>query len=275
MSSCSEENRGSQLLKILFGELAPEVSLPPTVSIEAPASVQQIHAAAYLYENTNTLITLDEFRLETTSQGKCLTLTTPARRFHAEYYADGLLTREGDTRTIHYVFTATTAIANFHFEVQQPVGAMDFVSDPMPVSIEKRGDNLSYAHYPIETLTAGTSRSLRVSYRRTTDILSFDATHGTAESFSSPSVSTVASTRLPLEWSAALVGSFFLGVGLGYFVRDRLCRRYPGSALHTGPVRHDPAANYCYRCGARLYSKALYCHLCGTPRHNIPTETAN
>ncbi|MGC8878622.1 MAG: hypothetical protein ACP5R2_05315 [Anaerolineae bacterium] len=264
-----------EVLVIYQGELAPEVSLPATVSIEVPASVQQIHAVAYLDENINTLITLDEFRLEAISQSKRLTLTTPARRFHAEYYANGLLTRDGDRRTIHYVFTATMAIANFHFEVQQPVGAMEFVSDPMPVSIEKRGDNLSYAHYPVEILTAGTSRSLRVSYRRATDILSFDATHRTAQGFTSPSVSTVASTGLPLEWSTALVGSFFLGAGLGYFMRDRLRRRHPGGALHTGPVRHDPAAHYCYRCGARLYPKALYCHLCGTSRRNMPTETAN
>lgn len=264
-----------EVLAIYQGELAPEVSLPATVSIEVPASVQQMHAVAYLDENTNTLITLDEFRLEVTSQGKRLTLTTPAQRFHAEYYADDLLTREGDTRTIHYVFTATMAIANFRFEVQQPLGALDFVSDPMPVSMEKRGDSLFYAQYPVEMLTAGASWSLRVSYRRTTDILSFDATHRTVESFSSPSASTAASTGLSLEWSAALVGSFFLGAGLGYFVRDRLRRRHPGSAPHTGSVWHDPAANYCYRCGARLYPKALYCHLCGTPRRNIPTETAN
>ncbi|MCS7260930.1 MAG: hypothetical protein NZ765_09140, partial [Anaerolineae bacterium] len=175
-----------EVLVIYQGALKPETSLPATVSIAMPSHVHQMHAVAYLDENTGTLMRLDSFRLEATAQGKRLTLTTPARRFHAEYYTADVLTREGATRTIHYVFTATTTIENFRFEVQQPLGALDFVSDPVPVAIEKRADNLFYARYPAEALAAGASRSLRVAYQRHSDRVSSEAMPSTPEALAGP-----------------------------------------------------------------------------------------
>lgn len=257
-----------EVLVIYQGELTPDAPLPATVSIEMPASVQQMHAVAYLDENTNTLISLDTFRLEASSQAKRLILTTPARRFHAEYYADDVLLREGSTRTVHFVFTATTTIENFRFELQQPFGAVDFSSEPLPVSVEKRGDNLFYAQYPVEPLAAGASRSLRVSYQRTTDMLSSEAMRKTPGAVSSLPVSTAANTGLPPEWGATLAGSFFLGTGLGYLIRGRLRGGCPKDA-HRGELPgRSGTARYCYRCGVRLYSEALYCHACGTPRRS-------
>lgn len=257
-----------EVLVIYRGELTPDVPLPATVSIEIPASVQRMHAVAYLDENTNTLINLEEFRLEATSQAKRLILTTPARRFHVEYYADDVLTQEGSNRTVHFVFTATTSIENFRFELQQPFGAVDFSSEPGPVSVERRGDHLLYAQYPIETLAVGTSRSLRAFYRRTTDMLSSDAMRRTPESVSSPPVSTVANTGLSPEWGITLAGSFLLGVGLGYFIRARLRGGHPRDAHRADSPGRSAAAKYCYRCGVRLYPEALYCHACGTPRRS-------
>ena len=257
-----------EVLVIYQGELKPETPLPAVVSIEMPASVQQMHAVAYLDENTNTLINinLDEFRLEATSQGKRLIVTTPARRFHAEYYADDLLTRKGSTRTIHFVFTATATIENFRFEVQQPFGAVDFVSEPMPVSIEKRGDDLFYAQYPVETLTVGVSRSLRVSYRRTTDRLSFEVMRTASGSASNPPGSSAANTGLPPEWGVALAGAFLMGAGLGYLIRAQIHKEHPRNVRRAASPGRGVAANYCYQCGAHLYPEALYCHACGAPR---------
>ncbi|MCS7260206.1 MAG: hypothetical protein NZ765_05430, partial [Anaerolineae bacterium] len=57
-----------------------------------------------------------------------------------------------------------------------------------------------------------------------------------------------------------------LGVGLGYFLRDRLGRRYPTMGQRTESPGHNPTVRYCYRCGTRLHSAAMYCHLCGAPR---------
>ncbi|PWH15061.1 MAG: hypothetical protein DDG58_11850 [Ardenticatenia bacterium] len=257
-----------EVLVIYQGELTPEAPLPATVSIELPANVEQMHAVAYLDENTNTLISLDEFRLEATSQGKRLILTTPARRFHAEYYADGLLTREGSTRTVHFAFTATTPIENFRFELQQPLGAVDFTSEPMPVSIEKRKDTLFYAQYAAEALAAGESRSVRASYRRTIDGLSFDAMRTASGSTASASVSTAARTGWPPGWGVALVGAFLVGAGLGYLMRIRLHKGHPRSTHRTESSGHGVAANYCYRCGTHLYPEALYCHACGASRRS-------
>ncbi|MGQ9501075.1 MAG: hypothetical protein ACUVSF_12270 [Anaerolineae bacterium] len=262
----------SEVLVIYQGEVAPETPLPAMVRLDLPAQVQQMHAVAYVDEVTNALITLEDFRLEVTPEGKLLTLTTPARRFHAEYYADDLMSREGASRTIQYVFTAPVTIANFNFEVQQPVGAFDFTSDPAPISTEKRGDGLSYARYPVERLTAGASRSLRVSYQRTTNLLSLEAQRETTESSASPPVPPTTSTGLPLEWGIAFAVSFCLGIGLGYFAHGWRHSRHSKSAPWAGPVKHVPAGNYCYRCGARLYHDALYCHLCGVPRRDVPRE---
>lgn len=262
-----------EVLVIYQGEVAPETPLPTTVRFELPAQVQQMHAVAYVDEVANTLITLEDFRLEATSEGKILTLTTPARRFHAEYYADDLMRREGATRTIQYVFTAPVTIANFSFEVQQPVGAFGFTSDPAPVSTEKRGDGLLYARYPVERLTVGASRPLRVSYQRTTDLLSFEAQRET-RGISAPSALPVTNTGVPLEWSVALAVSFCLGIGLGYFAHRWRHSKHSKSAPWAEPAKRGPVGNYCYRCGARLYHDALYCHLCGAPRRETLRKEA-
>ncbi len=257
------------VLVIYRGEVAPEVSLPATVRFELPATVSQMHAVAHWSENTNTLVNLDDFHLEATPQGKLLTLTTPVRGFHVEYYVNDLLSFQGDTRIIRYVFTAPVTIANFSFEVQQPVDATDFTSEPQPVSITQRGDGLLYARYVAERITAGESRSLRVTYKRTTNVLSFEAMHqGTNVSFSPP-LPSATDTELPLGWVIGLVGSFFLGVGLTYYVCSQRYGKRRESAFQAASVKHGSVASYCYQCGVRLFPEALYCHVCGTPRRGI------
>jgi len=264
-----------EVLVIYRAQVAQDAPLPATVSFGLPAAVQAMNAVAYLDETKGTLINIPDYRLSPTATGAVLSLSTPARQFQAEYYANTLLTRQNATRTLAFSFTATSAVANLGFEVQQPTGTTGFDSTPAPTSTETRRDGLTYALYQLGSLAAGESRTLRVTYSRSSDVLSavaLGAVPAAARTAPAPEqpARVVPGDSTVLVW-LVVPSALIVGGAVGFYVSQRRTRRQSagrrilGSTRRTTGADESPAA-YCHQCGARMRNDGLFCHVCGAPR---------
>lgn len=255
-----------EVLVIYRGTVATETALPATVRFDLPAGMPALNAVAYLDESRPALVNLTDFQLVTAGTGKALTLSTPARQFHVEYYAADLLHRQDDIRRLSYAFTATVAVADLRMEVQQPVGSSEFGSTPPPDTTETRSDGLTYAIYQMGPLAPGDTRALQATYRRTGDALS--VTGITVPASATPVPPNATAMADSLRWIVvALVGAAVVGAVAFHLGRRGVGQPRARRPERTASVASEAApAGYCHRCGTPLRPDGAFCHGCGAPR---------
>ena len=273
-----------EVLVIYRAQVAPEAPLPAVVTFALPASIQAMNAVAYLDEASDTLVNISDYRLSETASGKVLTLSTPMRRFQVEYYAPDLMGRQAATRTLAFSFAASGAVAEFGFEVQQPVGATEFGSTPPPDVTETHRDGLTYAFYHLGPLAASESRSLRVTYSRSSESLS-NVVVGSVPSPAPPPVAPRQGNPLATtgddRYTVLLIVPGVLAVGgvlawvawrrgggrrvAGQRVPRRIRRETVGSV-----DTEESLAAFCHRCGTPIREDGLFCHVWGAPRRAHP-----
>ena len=161
-----------EVLVIFRGRIADAATLPAQLSFTLPATVQALHAVAYLDEARGSLVDIPDYAFSPSGDGKVLSFRTPGRQFQFEYYHTDVLNISGDVRTLSFSFAPSADIANLTLEVQQPTTAQAFTSNPPPSTTQVGQNGLTYALYQIGAVSAGDSRSLQASYTRNTDQLS-------------------------------------------------------------------------------------------------------
>ena len=141
-----------EVLVIYRGRVADDVPLPATLSFTLPADVEALNAVAYLDEAQERLLNVEDYEFTEGTGSKVLSFATPSRQFQFEYYGDGMLSRDGDTRELFFSFTPDTEVASLSLELQQPTATGDFNSDPPPSTTQPRQDGLTYALYDLGLL---------------------------------------------------------------------------------------------------------------------------
>lgn len=278
-----------EVLVIYQGQVADEVPLPATLNFILPADVEAPSAVAYLDEAQGRLLNIEDYEFTEGTGGKVLSFATPSRQFQFEYYGDGMLSRDGDTRELSFSFTPGTEVASLSFELQQPTAAGDFTSDPQPTTTQSRGDGLTYALYDLGLVPTGETRALQASYTRATDELSVN----TLASVNVPSPSEQPPVEVGGGGLQDYLGPILIGVGIllltasllywfwsqrsvvvpepasrGSSTQSRRPRkRKPGVSKSTpSPAEDEKLAAYCHRCGTKFREDGLFCHACGAER---------
>jgi hypothetical protein len=265
-----------EVLVIFRGRVADDVSLPAQVSFTLPPTIQALHAIAYLDQEQGTLVNIPEYDFVEGADGKVLTFTTPSRQFQFEYYSADLLSINGDVRTLFFSFTASTDVANFGLELQQPTTVRAFTSDPPPSDTEVGQDGLVYALYTIGAISAGNSYSLQASYTRSTDKLSAEVNIPAMEQM--PVEVGDGGLRDYLGLILIVAGVLLLVAAFAYWFwsqRAVVVSPRPSSSrekrLHAPRSAPSPAADkklavYCHQCGTKFREDGQFCHACGAER---------
>ncbi len=284
-----EYDRPQQVLVLFRGQIADDVPLPAQVSFTLPATVQALHAVAYLDEAQGTLLNIPEYDFVDSADGKVLSFATPSRRFQFEYYSSDLLSINGSARDISFSFTPSNDVANLTLELQQPTKAQAFTSDPLPSTTETGQDGLTYALYQVGAVSAGDSYSLQASYTRSTD--------NPSAGISVPSSPEQAPVEIGGGGLKDNLGPILIAAGVllligafGYWFwsqravvmpepalrqpsprsqRQRSSRKRQPSQSQSArrPESGEASALYCHRCGTKLRDDAQFCHACGAERH--------
>jgi hypothetical protein len=277
------------VLVIYRGTIPEDVTLPAPLSFKLPSSIEAVHAVAYMDQEQGNLVNIPQYDFSAGADGKVLSFSTPSRSFQFEYYSSDMLSLNDNTRNISFSFTPSADIDTLVFELQQPVGAENFNSQPSPSSTQVRQDGLTYDLYDLGSASANETYSLTASYARTSDQLS-------AQMLPSASVPTSAEQK-PVEVDggglADNLGLILIGFGvvllfgaLGYWYlsqrvvvvpepagrrparrAQRSSRRRPTDIRSPRPSGGDQElAAYCHRCGAEFREDARFCHMCGAER---------
>src|SRR3990172_10250475 len=115
-------------LVILRAEIAPEVTLPASVSLRIPTSSGGPAALANAASADGQLLTIPYERSEVQVDFLTLTFETDTRFFQLEFY-DRLKT-DGASRSYTYVWTGDLDVGQLIVQLQEPAGAMELSVRP-------------------------------------------------------------------------------------------------------------------------------------------------
>ena len=254
------------MLVLLTGTLPASATLPATVTIPLPAGAE-VNAVAR-FNDVDVLVTDVEW---TQADGE-MTLTTPGRSFHVEYYSP-YVSSENEV-TYGFTWTAGLEIAGVAAVVQQPVAATDITIVPAPSGSVTRADGLRYHQIDPRPVAAGEPFMVDVTYTVDTPVLS--APSVTPAGTATPAATATAATGggilgdLSPWWLllipaalALLVGAWYLGrrTGGGRARKPRPNRSAKPSATRPNG---EGAARFCHQCGQPAQAGDVFCRKCGT-----------
>jgi zinc-ribbon domain len=249
------------------GELAAKDPLPRDISLLVPTGAQ-INAAAYVASNGDYLNTDAP---KTQDQGDGFTLVTfslPATKFHLEYYYDAL--KGSPDKTMEFAYKAAEAADNVQLEIQQPLKAENFTTDPAAPIQTTDAHQFIYHVFNYATLNAGQVQRIKVSYTKSDPNPSIANLPTPAPA--STQTSSAAGPSIPLV-PAALVASGVALLALGGFAWWSRNRQVPVlvEAPEAGTRRKRGAGGlggFCSQCGRALAADDNFCPRCGTKKRN-------
>ena len=158
-----EFDRASTLV-ILRAEIAPEVTLPASVSLRIPTSSGGPAALANAASADGPLLTIPYERSEVQVDFLKLTFETDTRFFQLEFY-DRLDTGSAD-RSYRYVWTGDLLVDELIVQVQQPAGATELSVRP-ELGPDIAGPNgLNYREANLGALEEGKALTVDVAYQK-------------------------------------------------------------------------------------------------------------
>jgi len=151
-------------LVILRAEIAPEVTLPASVSLRIPTSSGGPAALANAASADGQLLTIPYERSEVQVDFLTLTFETERPFFQLEYY-DRLKTDSAD-RSYSYVWTGDLPVGELSVQVQQPAGATEFSVQPDLGPDIAGPTGLDYREANLGALEEGKSLTVDVAYQK-------------------------------------------------------------------------------------------------------------
>lgn len=255
------------VLVILKGEIAPEVTLPATVSLRIPASSGGPSAVAFSSAANGNLLNV---KYEPAAAGDRITVKfqVPERFFHVEFYEPiAIATPE---RNYTYVWPGDLATARFAVIVQEPAGVLDLAVTPALGATAAGQDGLRYRSAEVGAFQPGKQLDVKVRYtktdaRTTTEILKPKAPDAAIATEtlkakapeSEPLPFAIPSKKAAFIWLVAVVAVLVLGgiaAAAWKYRRKRAPGPQPGDAGFCGKCRAPAASgdHFCSRCGAPL-----------------------
>ncbi|MCX8026088.1 MAG: hypothetical protein N3A60_12880, partial [Thermanaerothrix sp.] len=159
-----------EMLVIYRITLDNTVKLPAQLTLRIPAAVGAPYNVAYEDTADGMLYNLN-YSTRIDGEWLWLTFTTPSPTLQVEYY-DPSLKKEGALRTFEYLWPGDYAVRDLTVVVQQPPTATAWTLIPSMGRGVIGNDGLTYYHYAVGELKAGTSFVLRLRYEKANDDLS-------------------------------------------------------------------------------------------------------
>jgi hypothetical protein len=261
------------MLVILRGTLAPETTLPTSVTVHIPASANGPHAVAV--QDANGQLTDAQFVTTLQADSLAVTLQATLPSFQVEYY-DAMLKIEGEARQYAFAWTADFAVTAATLRVQEPVNVRNLSGEP-PLALAGTSDTgLSYYTASLGALTAGQAITAQINYTKP------DAQLSLAQVTAQPPVATpvlvvtqpTAMSEAQLQqWLAMallVVSIGLVGLGFLFWRRTRAAPTQPTRSHGRRSTNNPPPASppamttkYCTQCGQPVEPEDRFCRHCG------------
>lgn len=267
-----------RVLVMFRGEMAPPSALPTHITLPLPKGAEVIGAGMISEQNE---LLLHPHRVQPGDAHDNLELNLPVARFFVEFYYNPFPV--GTDKRFTYVAPVTYPIELLEVDIQQPLRATNFTTEPRPISQETDAQGFTYYRFVYHDLGAGDTRSFTASYTKTAAGPSVAKRQPEPEVIQQPR--TAASTMvLALGMLAGVVVVF----GGGAILWTGYQRRRQGSPIRQNlpllpqavarPSAQDTFApmptasgasmpNFCSNCGAKWQPAYRFCPGCGRPLH--------
>jgi hypothetical protein len=243
--------------------LSTDSTLPVTLNLRIPAQ-----AEVYAVAVSDPVSGLLNAPYDRTVQGSWATLriTANLRDMQVEYY--DALEKNGTARHIVYEWAGDYAVDTFAVALQQPVGAIDLVTDPVLTKSSVGQDGFTYYQSTPQPLAAGQSFTLTADYQKATDTLS---TTGLPVQPAQPlNASTPGRVTMSgvMPWILAGIGGALIVVSIvgGLYMWKSGTRRSSASRKHHTQSQEASETGdvCCPQCGKRAQLGDVFCRTCGT-----------
>ena len=252
------------VLVIYDGAFANKDGFPREVAVLVPTGAK-INATAY-GNSSGEFFNTDPWKTADAGNGWTRVLfTIPQPLFHVEYYYSPL--QGSPDKKMDYVFNAANAADSVQLEIQVPLKATNFKTEPVAATQTSRGHDFKYHVFQFSNVAAGQNLKVQVSYTKTDP---------------NPSVANISipANSLPSDSSLSAAGTstnnWILPVGIGSggvalavlgFLAWRM--RRDGEDEPRRRVRNkknQSAVTFCHECGNPLRTQDVFCSKCGTRR---------
>lgn len=260
----------ADVLVIYWITLPSDVSLPAQMSIRIPRESGEPYNLAM--KDVDGLLYNLAYTTEVQNDWIKVTFSTPSTEVQLEYYDSGL-TKDGAVRNYEYVWPGDYEVKNVSLAIQQPVNATNMQILPDFGAGTLADDGLMYYNKDIGSVSAGTRVTVRFSYNKPDDELSFgsQAVQPVQPASTSEAGRVKASTISP--WIIGGLGLLLLAGGLSWFLltRNQVLdtakagkRRHRASSHPPAKAGADTGASvYCSQCGRKAPSTDAFCRSCG------------
>lgn len=253
------------VLVIYDGEFANKESFPKEVAFLVPSSAR-VNATAY-GDGQGGFFNTEPWKTADAGSGWTRVLfTLPQPLFHLEYYYSPL--QGSPDKKMAFVFNSVNAADKIQLEIQEPLKASNFKTEPAAAMQTSRGHDFKYHVFNFANVTPGQNLQVQVSYTKSDpnpSVANISVPANALPSDSSLNTSASVSSNnliLPIGIGAGGVALAVLGF-LAWRVRrepnDEPRRRTRGKRS-TGPMA------FCHECGNGLRAQDVFCPKCGTRR---------
>lgn len=260
----------ARVLVMYDGEVADTSNLPREISLFVP-STAALNAAAYV-DTSGSLITIpDSPTTQDAGDGFArVTLKIPAPKFHLEYYYNPL--QGSPNKTMEFVYKAAQPAENVQLDIQQPLKADKFLTDPATQVKTTDPHNFTFYVFNYASLAAGQTQRIKVSYTKTDPSPSVASIQKPAASPETAQIAPPGNSLLPAVLIAAALAMVALGGFAWWSRRQGEAEPVPVRAepLRRGQRRRGTRSasktGFCVQCGRELEGDDLFCPRCGTRR---------
>jgi hypothetical protein len=249
------------VLVIYDFSVSAETALPGQIHLKLPAQAELLAIAR---QESGGLMNL-EYDLPA-SQGDFTVLSfavTDRSVYHIEFYLPYV--RKDQNRSFRYTWTGDYAVQTLDLSVQEPVGAINFTTDPVMSASNPGQDGFTYYRATVENISAGKSLDFNIQYDKDNETLSASTLGVQPTAPLDQPVSGQSATLNFLPWILGGLGVVLIvGGGAWYWLASRT--QAPGNSRkrHTSRSGESSGAEvYCSQCGKRAQGADRFCRACG------------
>jgi mono/diheme cytochrome c family protein len=259
-----------RVLVMLRGKMTPENALPTQITLLIPKGADIIGAGMISAQNE---LLLQPYEVAPGDPNDRLEFTLPTPGFFVEFYYDPLVA--GTDKRFSYAFPTTYAIDRLEVDIQQPLRATNFVTDPQPMRRGTDTQGFSHHWFVYRNVRRNETKKFTISYTKTVagpSITKRQPEPTVADQPPTATNTTMIAVGLLVGAAVVVGGGIFLWMG---YQRRRNAMPLPqDQASRTQMQPPDlPAAgservagdgpNFCSNCGYKLQSAYRFCPGCG------------
>lgn len=262
------EYDNDQVLVMYRGRVSGDVQLPTEIHFNILPGTVDPHVASVTLTG---LHIHDPFEVKVDDKGTYVSFVLKEMNFHLEYYFNPFTPGVHD-KVFSYSYKTYYAVSNFSYEVQQPVGAIDFQTTPISFQEYKDERGITHSQVSAGSLAAGETKKVSVSYYKSSSESSLQKLE---KSEKGTNIYTIISTGVLIFLVGLMVYSYF---GKSAKKRSKVQRAGAKRKTHTVHTnanepseklvyRSDRRPKFCNNCGEKVEKDSYFCGNCGNRFH--------